>query len=402
MDLTERHDLRSGDPPWPAPDTTPSDPLPDRHVDVAICGAGIMGAMLAERLCAAGLRVAIVDRRAPAAGSTSASTALVLWEADIPLISLAARIGESEAARRWCRVIAAVRSLKTRIDDEGFDADRIDRSSLYIAGDLLDAQGLEAEARLRSRFGMLSLYRDAGSVEQRFRIAPVAAIESADSFEVDPVKLTLSLLARARAGGATVSFPVDAMRFEHHPNGIDMITDKGIVRAAHAVIAGGYERARAYLPGSFSLSSSYAIASGPGECAWADNALIWQASESYIYARADVHGRIIAGGGDEPFTHARHRDRLIPEKAAAIATDLHALLGKPVRPRERWAAMFGKSPDGLPAIGRAANSERLWLASGFGGNGVSFAALAAEIITGALTGAPDPDADCFDPYRFEA
>jgi hypothetical protein len=37
-----------------------------------------------------------------------------------------------------------------------------------------------------------------------------------------------------------------------------------------------------------------------------------------------------------------------------------------------------------------------------GGNGVSFATLAAEIITGALTGVPDPDADCFDPYRFEA
>jgi glycine/D-amino acid oxidase-like deaminating enzyme len=44
--------------------------------------------------------------------------------------------------------------------------------------------------------------------------------------------------------------------------------------------------------------------------------------------------------------------------------------------------------------------ERLWLASGFGGNGITFAALAAELLTAELTGQPDPDIECFDPYRF--
>ena len=73
----------------------------------------------------------------------------------------------------------------------------------------------------------------------------------------------------------------------------------------------------------------------------------------------------------------------------------------PIEPRERWAAVFGYSPDGLPAIGRAANSEGLWLAHGFGGNGITFAALAAELLTAELTGSPDPDLTCFDPYRFE-
>ena len=65
-----------------------------------------------------------------------------------------------------------------------------------------------------------------------------------------------------------------------------------------------------------------------------------------------------------------------------------------------WSAAFGSSPDGLPAIGRAARHNRLWLACGFGGNGITFAALGAELITAALAGTPDPDADCFDPYRF--
>jgi len=65
-----------------------------------------------------------------------------------------------------------------------------------------------------------------------------------------------------------------------------------------------------------------------------------------------------------------------------------------------WSAAFGSSSDGLPAIGRAARHDRFWLASGFGGNGITFAALGAELIAAALASIPDPDADCFDPYRF--
>jgi len=54
----------------------------------------------------------------------------------------------------------------------------------------------------------------------------------------------------------------------------------------------------------------------------------------------------------------------------------------------------------LPAIGRAANHEHLWLASGFGGHGITLAALAAELVAGELAGSPDPDISCFDPCRF--
>lgn len=50
---------------------------------------------------------------------------------------------------------------------------------------------------------------------------------------------------------------------------------------------------------------------------------------------------------------------------------------------------------------RARPGERVWLASGFGGNGVSFAALGAELLTAELAGVPDPDLALFDPYRFD-
>jgi glycine/D-amino acid oxidase-like deaminating enzyme len=219
---------------------------------------------------------------------------------------------------------------------------------------------------------------------------------------MDPVKLTLALLTRAQGNGATVSFPVDASGIEHEAEGVVVLrTSDGDIRARHIILASGYERAALYLPTAFGLHTSYAVATDPGIAPlWHENAMIWQASESYIYARADADGRIIAGGGDEPFTDARHRDRLIADEAARIASALETIIEDKIIVHDRWAAMFGTSPDGLPAIGRAANSECVWLAAGFGGNGISFAALAAEILTAELIGNGHPDADAFSPFRF--
>jgi glycine/D-amino acid oxidase-like deaminating enzyme len=404
MDLTEHHDLRSNALPWDAhaDDLPPADALPVGMVDVAICGAGITGAMLADRLSEQGLSVVLLDRRYPACGSTSASTALVLWEADVPLSHLAERVGIERAVRCWRRVHRAVRTLA----DHALHLPRAHmkaRQSLYLDGTLLDAGGLAREAALRVAHGFPSTFLSAEQVQQRFDIAPRPAIFSGDSYEVDPVGLTHDLLDQARDRGASMCWPVDVQTVSSADTHIQLTTDRGVVEARHAVLATGYERARLFLPEAFRLRSSYAIATAPGTAPlWRGPAMIWEASSSYLYARTDAEGRMIAGGGDEDFHDPDHRDRLIPTKAAEIAANLSRLVGRPVEPRETWAAMFGSSPDGLPAIGPSAVFDRLWLASGFGGNGVTFAALAAELLTASLTDLWGKDMDCFDPYRFGA
>lgn len=405
MSLTEHHDLRSGPTPWERDHVPPpSDPLP-HDADIAIVGAGVMGAMLAERLSATGRSVALLDRRPPASGSTAASTALVMWEADVPLTHLAAKIGEAAAVARWRRVADTVARLAARIEADGLDGEKRDCGSLYLAGDLLDAAGLAAECELRRKHGLPSEYLPADAVAERFGIVPRAALLSGNSFEVHPVDLTLDLLRRARANGATLTWPCDAIGLARRADDVAIVCDCGTLHARQVIVAGGYERAPLFLPPAFDLISSYAIATDPGIAPlWREPAMIWEASDSYLYARADRDGRVIAGGGDATVVEAAARDRLIPERTAGIARDLSALTGRDVVARDRWAATFGSSPDGLPAIGPARphtdDGARIWLASGFGGNGISFAALAAELLTAELTGTPDPDLALFDPYRF--
>ena len=405
MEFTETRDLRGGTSCWlaDAHNTLISDAWPDAPVDVAIVGAGVMGAMLAERLATAGKTVLLIDRRPPAHGSTAASTALVMWGADVPLTHLAQTIGMAEAARRWRRVYAAVEGLTRRIEQLGIDCSLIARPELYLAGTLLDDMALQAEGRARREAGLPSDYLDARAVADRFGIAPRAALLSSGSHEVDPVKLTLGLLRKAREKGAIACFPLDVEALEHQGDTVLLTTKEGHGIEARAVIlATGYERPSWFLPPAFKVGSSYAIASAPGMAPlWQENAMIWEASSPYVYARATADGRIIAGGEDEDFSDGEKRDALISGKSGTLKTKLEKLVDAESIPLDcAWAAAFGSSPDGLPAIGRAANQERVWLASGFGGNGVTFAALGAELLTAELAGTPDPDAACFDPYRF--
>lgn len=405
MDLTESRDLRGGAPCWTAEglDIPPSDALPEGEVEIAIVGAGVMGAMLAERLTAHGRSVLLLDRRPPGHGSTAASTALVMWGADVPLTHLARRYGTEEAARRWQRVYRANRNLARHVDAMGIACGKAECPELYLAGSLLDDDGLRTEGEARRAADLPSRNLEADEVAERFGIAPRPALLSEGSYGLDPVRLTLALLDRARRAGARLHCPIDVVRLEPTADGVLLHLEDGRrIATRTAILATGYERAPWFLPAAFSVGSSYAIATPPGTAPlWRENAMIWEASSPYLYARTTGDGRVIAGGEDEDFADADRRDALIGEKQGTLQAKLAAMIAvESIAVDCAWSASFGSSPDGLPAIGQAANAERVWLASGFGGNGVTFAALGAELIAAALAGEPDPDAACFDPYRF--
>ena len=94
--VTRPRDLRTGRSIWANRRASPVAHRPlanDIETDVLVIGAGITGAMVAQALAVSGLRVVIADKRGPAKGSTTASTALVQYEIDTPLVTLTRKIG---------------------------------------------------------------------------------------------------------------------------------------------------------------------------------------------------------------------------------------------------------------------------------------------------------------------
>lgn len=404
MALTEQLDLRSGSVCWPEEAVDYVSPaFPREPVDTAIVGAGIMGAMLAERLTGMGHSVALFDRRPPARGSTAASTALVMWSADTPLTTLAETHGPSQAARRWQRVHVAALELADRVKALGLSCGWAARPEIYLAGDVLDERGLIKEAEARQAAGLPSLFLDAETLGARFDLPPRPGLLCDHSFEVDPVALTTGLLDQAQSRGASLYFPADVVSVAEGPGGVRLtLADGNHVLARNAILATGYEAPRQFLPPAFTLGSSYVIATRPDSPPrWRERAMIWEASDPYLYARATADGRLIVGGADEEFADPVKRDAMLARKQRFLETHGAGLVGgAPLVADCAWSATFGGSPDGLPAIGRVRGFDNLWLTSGFGGNGVTFASLAASLVCAEMSGLPNPDLECFSPYRF--
>lgn len=152
--VTEHRDLRTGRPIWLAkrrPSITTL-PLDDSIAcDVAVIGAGISGALIAENLSEAGLDIIILDRRSPVEGSTPASTALLQYELDTPLSLMAKRIGRTRAERLWRRSRLSVDALRERTERLGLDVDAETRGSIYLDGNILGPAALAIEAEARAR-----------------------------------------------------------------------------------------------------------------------------------------------------------------------------------------------------------------------------------------------------------
>lgn len=370
------------------------------RTDVLVVGAGISGAMIAEMLTANGLKVAVVDRRGPMRGSTPATTALVQYEIDQPLTKLSGKIGKGDAQAAWRRSRLALASLKARIQELAIRCDLAERPSLLLAGDVLDAGALEEEAQARQAAGVYARFMGRTELKSRFGIARAAAIVSPDNLALDPRKLTAGMLNAAIARGAVVYAPVEATTFEDGADGVTVSTKDGpAIRADHVVLATGYELAQIAPAANHSIVSTWAMATRPQpRHLWAEQAFIWEASDPYLYMRATPDGRVICGGEDEPFEDEAKRDALIGEKTKRIARKLAKLMPQlDVTPEFAWAGSFGTTPTGLPVIGAVPRRSRIHAIMGYGGNGITFSRIAAELVTSAILGHKDADAALFAP-----
>jgi glycine/D-amino acid oxidase-like deaminating enzyme len=397
--VTRAKDLRSGRSIWqgqPAQGVAHARLLRNIEADVLIIGAGINGAMTADALAAAGLKVVIADKRGPAQGATTASTALVLHEIDTPLIHLIRKIGKTDAVRAWRRSRLAVDAIAARLHELGVDAAH--RDTLYLAGNVLDADDLAREDAQRRAAGLASRYLDRRELRTRFHIARGAALLAYDCLAIDPRRATLALLRAACRHKAAIYAPGEIVNVEASRRGVTATAANGRhIRCRHLVFATGYELPKHMPRRGHQIVSTFAIATPPQpRRLWPGQCMIWEASDPYLYVRTTADGRILCGGEDEEFSDEQKRDALLPRKTRALQRKLGRLIrGADTTAAFAWTGSFGSSRTGLPTIGPVPGMPNCWAALGYGGNGTTYARIAADIIRGALLGQPDSDADIY-------
>lgn len=214
--------------------------------------------------------------------------------------------------------------------------------------------------------------------------------------------MAIGYLRVAESRDARVFAPVDVTGIECSGDGVLAATRAGpAIRAEHAVLATGYELPPFMPANGQRVLSTYAIATKPRpDRLWPGRLLVWEAAEPYQYMRTTEDGRVICGGEDEDIADARARDRLVDSKAEAISAKLGRLFPQlDPTPVLAWAGAFGTTETGLPLIGEIPAFGNCWGMFGFGGNGMTYCDIGADIIAAAVAGRVDPDADL---YTFDA
>lgn len=387
--------------PWRDGELAVYPPLPaDERADVAVIGAGITGALVADALTDAGANVVVIDKRDVAAGSSAATSGLLMHETDTPLAALIKSVGPPPAQRAWQMGVEAIDHIERLIAGLGDACGFARRDSFYLASSRWHVRRLHREAALRQSLGFSAEWIDEPELRSRHGLQAYGAILTRGNAQVDCFRLTHRLLQRAVQRGARVYARSAVERVDAHGDGLRLsVEGGGRIDARRVVWAAGYEGVEETQRRVGRLRSTWIVASEPlpASARWPGDALIWESARPYLYARVTDDERILVGGEDSPFATRHANERVMQRKADRLVARFAQIRPDhpPLEPSFRWGGTFSETKDGLPYIGSVPEHPNAWLALGYGGNGITFSSIAARLIGSSWLGRPEPDAAIF-------
>ena len=399
-------DLRSNNPFWLLKHgIIKSYPSLKKNVttEIAVMGGGISGALTAWYLQQAGFDVLLVDRRHIGMGSTAASTSLLQYEIDTPLRKLVKFRGEKDAIRSYILCFQAIKELKKLCTKLNAKKIFTPSPSFQFASYKKDKDPLWEEFVWREKAGIEVEWFEEKDILDKFGFSKSAGILSAAGASMDAYALTHVLLDHGQLTGMQVYDHTEVVSIHHKKRGIELITgDNKKIKARKLIIACGYE-SQQYIPFKIQeLQSTFAIVSEPLPIQefWYKDSLIWETSTPYLYIRTTEDKRIIIGGKDIDSSDPNKRDNYINKKSKELEKSFAKLFASiPFKTDFRWAGTFASTIDGLPYIGSIRQRPHTLFALGFGGNGITFSLIAAQIICDLLKNKNNKDARLFSFHR---
>jgi Rieske Fe-S protein len=176
-----------------------------------------------------------------------------------------------------------------------------------------------------------------------------------------------------------------------------LTTNEGVaVVAESAILATHAPFSKLTLQLKLAQYRSYVVA---GRIASPTPGLFWDMADPYHYVRsASIEGqRYLVLGGEDHRTGEEPEGG--PDAPYTALTTYASRFG--VSPEIRWSAQVVESADGLPYIGRPDKARNLYVATGFGGNGMTFGTLAAMLIKDSIVGRDNSYAELYSASRIK-
>ncbi|MCC5827361.1 FAD-dependent oxidoreductase [Alkalimonas sp.] len=379
----------------------------DLSCDVAVIGAGITGALIANELASHSFDVVVLEKRDVCWGSTSASTALLQYEIDTHATDIAKRYDQASAKLAYQSCLHAISEIEALAHQVG-NVDFANCKSLYYASNRVDRLRLAEEFAWRENHGFPVRWLSRKALKDEYQLTAPAAILSTVAARVDPYRLASRLLRQMQQQGTRVfdRTLVESIKVSDHS--VQLSIENGrTVRAKHLVIANGYE-AQTWLKQSVAKNrSSYAYITDPldkRELSWLAHTMLWESSRPYIYLRSTGDGRLLVGGEDDEHDIPSRRDRMVERKAAKLQRKVTRLFPQlQAKPAFAWAGTFAETIDGLPLFGPHPHyGPRVLFALAYGGNGITYSMLGAGLLRAHIENRAHPLSELFSFSRLGA
>jgi sarcosine oxidase subunit beta len=349
-----------------------SAPAPARQVDVAVIGAGIMGASCAFHLAARGVRVAVVEaKEGPAMGSTGRSFASIRTQwADATNIQLS---GQS---------IQIYRDFQSRHGvDVGY---RASGYLLLVPEDHWETQ-LEAVALQRSLGAAVDVLSPQQA--QRYSSFDTSGLGGctwghADGV-IDPHLVTTAYLDLARQLGAIVHFRQPVNAIEQAGDQWRLATPTAEWSAGYIVNASGGWAGEVAALADLSVPVEHVrrmiFAGAPGAVAGEVPMTIDVRTGFYLRSEGS---RLLMGcaNPDEKPGYTTRMDWQWLETALELGVERFPWLAEvPIDHAAAWAGTYEVTPDHRPFLGAMPGSPTWINACGFSGHGVMQAPMAGKV-----------------------
>src|SRR5437763_7053181 len=370
--------------------------LPDRlrlsfdlDVDIAVVGAGLAGLTVALEAARLGASVAVLEGRHVGWNASGHQLGTVMPGYGVAIGDLIARIGLEDTRELWALSKEGAEHVRALATEESIPG--IARSE-----GALELSNVDVGDQLIARLQMLG--EDLETEVEGWQVDRVRAEIKTDryfhgvyypkAFQIDGRKYVHGLAALARRAGARIFEATPVVSID--PSGIRkrIVTPSARLRASHIVLAGNIHLGAPLRRLSETLLPvwRYAALTAP-RGARLDDVIAFKGS----VADSDGidHFRIVDGDrlmwASPETTWAARPQRF----GRAIERRIRTVFPKlgPVEIAETWGGAVGETVHGMPQIGQLRRG--LWVASGFGRQGLNTSAMAGQLIASGILGGDD-------------
>jgi glycine/D-amino acid oxidase-like deaminating enzyme/nitrite reductase/ring-hydroxylating ferredoxin subunit len=367
------------------------------HADVCVIGAGIAGLTTAYLLLREGKTVVVLDAAGPiGSGQTQRTTAHLSNAIDDRYTEIERLRGEDAARLAAESHTAAIDRIEAIATAEQIDCDFERLDGYLFAPPVQSKDGLHQEQAAAHRAGLTGV--------QRLPRAPLASFDTGPCLrfprqgQFDPLKYLVGLAAAIHRGGGRIFAQTKVTRVtDGKPAEVEVADGHKVTACAVVVATNAPINDWVAIHTKQAPYRTYVIAALVPR-GTVTKGLYWDTLDPYHYVRvqAGSDGDWLLVGGEDHKTGQTHDQVQRYARLEFWARERFPMMG-PVG--HRWSGQVMETIDGLAFIGRNPGDERIYVATGDSGMGMTHGTIAGILLTDLILGRDNPWKSLYDPSR---